>query len=127
MDAKAIINEIVETLSADELTVLLDTIRCGAWGDTSMEFLDEAGNVETVMAYGYCTNDAHLGGHFKGRKIAALCRSMYRKLCPDRGMGRYVTQCSDLWGDGSGDMLFVRTGLYGELEKFAENRSTLKS
>lgn len=127
MDSNAIINEIVELLSTDELTVLLDTIRFGAWGDTAMEFLNKDGNVETVMAYGYCTNDAHLGGHFNGRKISALFRSMFRKLCPDRGMGRYLSHCSDWWGDGSGDMLFVRTGLYDELEKYAENRSTLKS
>lgn len=111
------VNEILTVLSEEEKILFLDTIRFGGWGDTDMEFLDEFGNIETAPCYGYCTNDAHRGGHFKGRQVAAMFRSIYKKLCPYKGVGRLVTHCSDWWDDGSGDMLFVRTGVYQEIEE----------
>lgn len=76
-----------------------------------MEFLDKDGNIESCMMFGYCTNDAKLAGNFSGRKVSAMFRSIYKKLCPynHNQIGRYISHCSDWWGDGSGDMLFVRS------------------
>ena len=83
--------------------------------------LDENGNIETVAMYGYCTNDAKEAGHFSGRKISAMFRSIYKKLCPENHnqTGRYISHCNDWWGDGSGDMLFIRTGYYRAFEEWA--------
>lgn len=113
--------KIIDALSGEEVVLLLDTIRYGAWGDCDNEFRDEAGNIETVHCYGYCTNDAQRGGHFKGRKVSAMFRSIYKKLCPDDGIGRYIAHVSDWWGDGSGDMLFLRDGVYQEFEEVTKN------
>lgn len=115
------VKELLSVLSEDEKTLLKDTIRFGGWGDCEMVFRDEAGNIETVYCYGYCTNDAHLGGHFSGRKVSSMFRSIYKKLCPDKCIGRFVSHCSDWWGDGSGDMLFIRTGVYQEMDELSRN------
>lgn len=119
MTAQEIINTFESALTADEQQLLKDTIIYGAWGDTAMEFRNESGEVETVYAWGYCTNDAHRGGHFKGRKVATMFRNIYKKLCPDSHMGRYMAQCNDWWGDGSGDMLFLRGEFYDDYNKWA--------
>lgn len=104
------IREIVKVLTADEQQLLKDTFLYGGWGDTDFEFLDEEGKAETVDAWGYCTNDAKRGGHFSGRRVSAMFRSIYRKLCAAdyNTIGAQLSHCSDWWGDGSGDMLFVR-------------------
>ena len=76
------IQEIVSILTSDEQQLLKDTINYGAWGDSDWEFLDDNEKVETVTMYGYCTNDAKRAGHFSGRKVSSMFRSMYKKLCP---------------------------------------------
>lgn len=115
------VEQIVSVLTADEKQLIKDTINEGGWGDSDWEFLDESGNVETVAMYGYCTNDAHLAGHFKGRVVATMFKSIYKKLCPacNNQVGRYISHCNDWWGDGSGDMLFIRTGYYRTFEEWA--------
>lgn len=115
------VEQIVSVLTADEKQLLKDTINEGGWGDSDWELLDEGGNVETVAMYGYCTNDAHLAGHFKGRVVAAMFKAIYKKLCPsyNNQVGRYISHCNDWWGDGSGDMLFIRTGYYRTFEEWA--------
>lgn len=115
------VEQIVSVLTDDEKQLLKDTINEGGWGDSDWEFLDESGNVETVAMYGYCTNDAHLAGHFKGRIISSMFKSIYKKLCPacNNQVGRYISHCNDWWGDGSGDMLFIRTGYYRTFEEWA--------
>lgn len=115
------IEEIVSVLTADEKQLLKDTINEGGWGDAEATFLDENGKDETVYMYGYCTNDAHRAGHFKGRVVSTMFRSIYKKLCPAQGhrVGRYISHCNDWWGDGSGDMLFIRSGYYRAFEKWA--------
>ena len=115
------IEQIVSVLTDDEKQLLKDTINHGLWGDSAWEFLDENGNVETVAMYGYCTNDAHLAGHFRGRQVAAIFKSIYRKLCPavDNQVGRYISHCNDWWGDGSADMLFIREGYHSAFEEWA--------
>ncbi len=114
------VNELLEQLTDEQKQLIKDTINQGFWGDTDMEFLDENGEEETVGAWGYCTNDAKRAGHFTGRKISAMFRSIYRKLCPsERGRGRWMTQIHDWWGDGSGDMLFIRSEYAREFETWA--------
>ena len=65
------VEQIVSVLTDSEKQLLKDTINKGDWGDSDWEFLDENGNVETVAMYGYCTNDAHRAGHFKGIVISS--------------------------------------------------------
>lgn len=112
------VKEIVSILTDEQQQLLKDTIRYGFWGDAEYEFLDENGNAEILPMMGYCTNDAKLAGNFNGRKISAMFRSIYRNLCPN-GVGRFISHHSDWWGDGSGDMLFIRTGYYDAFEEWA--------
>lgn len=115
------VEEIVSVLTAEQQQLLKDTINYGAWGDSDTEFLDENGNIEADTMFGYCTNDAKKAGNFSGRKVAAMFRSMYRKLCPENHnqIGRIISHCNDWWGDGTGDMLFIRTGYYQTFEEWA--------
>lgn len=118
------VSEVIKTielqLTNDEQQLLKDTINHGFWGDCDMEFRNEAGDVETTCAWGYCTNDAKKAGHFSGHKVAVMFKSIYKKLCPDNHMGRFLSQCNDWWGDGSGDMLFIRSELSNGLEEWAK-------
>lgn len=118
------IQEIVSVLTSDEQQLLKDTINYGFWGDDEWQFLDDDGNIEDVTMYGYCTNDAKRAGHFIGRKVSSMFRSMYKKLCPanNNQIGRYISHCNDWWGDGSGDMLFIRKGYYKAFEEWAMNK-----
>jgi hypothetical protein len=107
----------VSVLTADEQQVLKDAIRYGEWGDGEYDFLVARGVVgngwqETDSMTGFCTNDAKQAGHFEGRKISAMFRSIYKKMCPEHGnqIGYVLSHCRDWWGDGSGDMLFIRDG-----------------
>ena len=109
-----------EQLTEDEQQLLKDTFNYGEWGDCDMEFRNEAGEIETVGAIGFCTNDARRGGHFKGRVVASMFRSIYAKLCPDNHTGLHLSQCNDWWGDGSGDMLFIRCSEYDEIEAWVK-------
>lgn len=113
------VEEILAKLTDDQKQLLKDTIINGYWGGDDIEFLDEKGNREISGMQGYCTNDAKKGGHFSGRKISAMFRSIYKKLCDGHEIGRYISHCSDWWGDGSGDMLFIRAEYAEEFEKWA--------
>lgn len=120
------VKEIVSVLTDEQQQLLKDTIRYGMWGDSEAEFLDENGNVEEdVPMMAYCTNDAKLAGNFKGRQISAMFRAIYNKLCPSvgvgspKGIGKFISHHSDWWDDGSGDMLFIRTGYYQAFEQWA--------
>ena len=119
-----IIEQIEVSLTEEQQQLLKDTIKHGYWGDGSYEFLVD-GKLETCMMYGYCTNDAKNGGHFEGRKISSMFRSIYSKLGIERkdqhGIGEYVSHCSDWWGDGAGDMLFVRKEAYEDIEEWAKH------
>lgn len=118
------VEQILSTLTSDEKQILKDAINFGKWGDADMEFLDENGEIETVSMFGYCTNDAKMAGHFKGRIISSLFKSIYRKLCPanNNQIGRYISHCNDWWGDGSGDMLFIRHEYVRQFEEWAEEK-----
>lgn len=115
------VKEIVSVLNADEQQLLKDAICFGGWGDDIWKFIAEDGTIESVPMYAYCTNDARKGGHFSGRKISALFKSMYSKLCTknQNQIGRYISHCHDWWGDGSGDMLFIRNEYSRAFEEWA--------
>ena len=117
------IQEIVSVLTADEQQLLKDTINYGGWGDTPMEFLDGNGNVETTYGFGYCTNDAKKAGNFKGRIVSQMFKSIYKKMCPEyhNQIGMHISHKNDWWGDGSGDMLFIRDELYNAFYEWARN------
>lgn len=115
------VENLLTSLTADEKQLLKDTINKGAWGDTDMSFREQSGDVVTINAYGYCTNDAHKAGNFKGRIVSQMFKAIYKKLCPNKGVGIYLTQINDWWGDGSGDMLFIRTGYYKAFEEWARD------
>ena len=113
--------EQVELLSQDQQQLLKDTIRYGGWGDGQESFLNPSGEIEEDWFYGYCTNEAKRGGHFSGRQISAMFSQIIRKLCPKNGIGVFFSHCSDWWGDGTGDMFFVRHSISDEVEQWAAN------
>lgn len=114
------IEEIVSVLNEEQRQLLKDTIRHGYWGDCEYGFIDENGEVETVYADGFCTNDAKNAGHFSGRKVSAMFRAIYHKICDAKysyTVGAVISHANDWWGDGTGDMLFIR----GEYTEMFEN------
>lgn len=119
-----ILNEISNVLSSDQLQLLKDTINYGGWGDAEINFKNEDGTYQDAWAFGYCTNDAKSAGHFSGRQVSAMFRSMYQKLgILGNGGGRneVFAYANDWWGDGSGDMLFIRNEYYEAFENWARS------
>lgn len=110
---ETILSEINAKLTSEQIQLLKDTIRFGAWGDCEMEFKDENGNIVTDYCYVYVTNDAKKAGHFNGRKVSAMFRSIYNRLGMNSNNGygenEYFAHCTDWWGDGSGDVMFIRS------------------
>lgn len=101
-----ILNNTTALLNADEQQILKDAISYGCWGDAEVNFKDG-----DAFGMGYCTNDAAEAGHFAGRQRSALFRSIYRKLgILGKGCGSNENffYCNDWWGDGTGDMFFIR-------------------
>lgn len=122
------IEEIVSVLTEDQQQLLKDTIIHGSWGDDENEFINEKGEIETFNMMAYCTNDAKEAGNFSGRRISAMFRSIYKKLCPENHnqIGRYISHCNDWWGDGSGDMLFIRSEYVAAFETWARESNQIK-
>lgn len=116
------IEEIVSVLTSEEKQLLKDAILKGAWGGTDQEFLNERGEIETVDSYGYCTNNASQAGHFQGRIISSMFRSIYKKLCPmnRHKIGMVISHYNNWWGNGSGDMLFIRRSYCETFEQWAK-------
>ena len=113
------LEQLLAGLTNDQQTLLKDTINFGSWGDSDYEFLID-GKIETRSMYGYCTNDAKQGGHFSGRRVSAIFRSLYKKLGLNKqGLGEYFSHNSDWWGDGSGDMMFIRYDAVDFMEDWA--------
>lgn len=117
--------DLLNLLTDEQKQLLADTINKGYWGDCEMEFVNEDGEVVTVYCDGFCTNDAKNAGHFSGRKVSAMFRSMYRKIetihNPGSGIGEITCHCNDWWGDGSGDMMFIRDPYCDEAREWAKN------
>ena len=121
------VKKVVGVLTEEQQQLLKDTLNHGCWGDGDHEFLKESpaegeDPFEFDGMMGYCTNDAKSAGHFEGRKISAMFRSIYRKLCPENRnqTGHILSHCRDWWGDGTGDMLFIRESWYRAFEEWAK-------
>ena len=109
-------------LNEEQRQVLKDCINHGLWGNCEQEFINAKGEIVTSYCNGYCTNDAKLAGHFSGRKISALFRGIYSKLCgggKNKNLGEVLCHCSDWWGDGKGDMLFIKDEYVNAFETWA--------
>ena len=116
--------ETLELLTEEQKQVLADTIIYGGWGDCDMTFVNEDGEDVERYCYGYITNHAKDGGHFSGRKLSALFRSLYSKVETKRyhsrsGAGEIICHYNNWWDDGSGDVLFIRGDVCDEAEAWA--------
>lgn len=116
------VNEYLEQLTDEQKQLLKDTINFGFWGSADMEFVEGKTEIKTLGSYGYCTNDAKKAGHFSGRKISAMFRSIYRKLSIIDGMGEFLTHCSHWWGKGTGDMIFIKIDFVEAFENWAKEK-----
>ena len=113
--------ETISVLTDEQKQLLADTIVYGSWGSTEMEFANETNDdYVTDVAYGYITNDAKQGGHFSGRKVSAMFRAIYRKLETMKGAGQITAHYNNWWGDGSGDVMFIRKTHDDDAWKWAE-------
>ena len=109
---ETIIAEINAILTAEQIQLLKDTINMGCWGDCDMTFKNENGEFVTSYCVGYITNDAKNAGHFSGRKCSAMFRSIYKRLGMlgnGQGCNEYFAYFNNWWGDGSGDVFFIRS------------------
>ena len=118
------IEQIVSTLTKSEKRLLKNIINNGACGNYACSFLDDKGNVETVEAYGYSVYYSCRVALLKGCKITAICQSICRKLCSavNNQVGRYISHRNDWWGDGAGDMIFIREGYHSAFEEWASGK-----
>lgn len=122
-------NALLQLLTDDEKQLLADTINHGGWGNCDMSFINKDGEVVGADCWGYITNRAKDAGHFNGRKVSAMFRSIYRKIenkRPDSwykgtGAGEITCHFNNWWGDGSGDVLFIRKPFCDEAEQWAKN------
>ena len=87
----------------NEIQAIKDCIIYGGWGDSEVRFGDDE---EDSFGFGYCTNDTKKGGHFVGRQISAIWSSISKKI--EKNHLNWMVHFNDWWGDGSGDMLFIR-------------------
>lgn len=87
----------------NEIQVIKDAVLYGGWGDAEVRFGNDA---EDSFGFGYCTNDAKKGGHFAGRQISGLFSSISKKI--EKFGINWMAHFTDWWGDGTGDMLFIR-------------------
>lgn len=114
--------QILENLNEEQKQLLADTINYGSWGDSEVSFEDG-----DDFGYGYITDEAYKGKHFERRTLSKKFQSLYKAL----GLkGDKYEKSSiemvwmyDWWGDSSGSVLFIRSGLDVEFEKWArENK-----
>ena len=94
--------------SEKEIQAIKDTIIYGAWGDTDIEF-----DGIDFPAWGFCTNDCSQGGHFKGREVTNIWKSIASKIKKTEA-SKFMKHANDWWGDGTGDMVFFRMGGFFE-------------
>lgn len=116
------VENLLSVLNDDQRDLLRFVIRECSWGDGYERFLAEDGSIEEDGFFGYFTNVTEEGyNKFSGRKIAGMFRSIYNKLCGNEKhtIGNVLSHCNDWWGDGSGDMLFIRHAWYPAFEKWA--------
>ena len=109
--------EISQYFNEFQIQALKDVILYGGWGDADVEFNDGT----TCMAYGFCTNDTSKGDHFKGREVTKVW-SEIAKVIKNTDAGKFMAHKNDYWGDGSGDMVFIRLNDFfnGGYDSFVE-------
>lgn len=109
-------------ITDDEKRLLAEVIQYGSWGDCDMEFSTGNGNSYTFYAYGYITNkNQYPSSQYSGKKRSAMFRSIYRKFGLDEhGCGEFITQISNWWEDGSGDVMFIKNEFINPFETWAE-------
>lgn len=107
------IKTIETVLNEKQQQLLKDTIIYGAWGDSEIHFEDGDN-----YGYGYCTNESYKGGHLKGREISANFSAIFKKLYK-AGAGKWFVNAPDWWGDGTGDMIFIKYDICDDIEKWA--------
>lgn len=112
--------QLLESLNDNQKQLLKDTINHGWWGDGDYEFIIN-GEIKTLHMQGYITNDAKDAGHFSGRQVSAMFRSLYKNLCLNKhGLGEYFSHATNWWGDGSGDVMFIRDDVSDFMEEWAK-------
>lgn len=79
-----------------------DVILYGGWGDATVGFSDG-----DAYGYGFITNDTAEGGHFKGREVTQVWSEISR-IIKKTDAGQFLAHRNDYWGDGSGDVIFIR-------------------
>lgn len=114
------LNQILTSLSDEQKQLLADTINFGSWGDSCVAFADDE-----EYGYGYITDDAHLGNHFIRSELSNRFQSLFKALNLE---GSKWSKCNeemvwyyDWWGNGSGSILFIRSGLYEDFETWARD------
>ena len=115
MKAKEFIELFESSLTGEHVQLIKDTIRYGYWGDASMDFSNG-----TKMSDVFITNDAHLGGHFSGRKVSGMFRAIYKKLGILGKAGVDIRQIHDWWDDGTGDIIALALDSNDEFDKLKE-------
>lgn len=113
------VNELLDKLSDKQKQLLKDTIINGCWGTCDSEFVNEKGIIIVSNCVGYVVNLAKEAGHFNGRQISAMFRSIYSKLCPNNGKGNFLSHISNYWDNGSGDALFIKRDYVIAFERWA--------
>lgn len=112
------LEQILNNLSDEQKQLLADTIIYGGWGDSEVKFQDDED-----YGYGYVTNDAHKGGHFNRRELSRRFQDLFKALNLEGSKWAKCTEemawFHDWWCDGSGSVLFIRSGLDGAFEKWA--------
>lgn len=117
------VEEIVSVLKPIQQQLLKDVILYGSWGDGDMSFLNDNGEIETDYMFGYFTDyDKRAKNEITGRARGAQFRSIYKKLCSEckNQIGRWISHCNDWWGDGTGNMLFIRGNAVQAFEEWAK-------
>lgn len=115
MKAKEFIEIFESSLTCEQVQLIKDTIYHGYWGDADMDYANG-----TKMSEVFITNDAHLGGHFSGRKVSGMFRAIYKELGILGKAGIDIMQIHDWWDDGSGDIIALAFDSHDEFDKLTE-------
>lgn len=115
MKAKEFIELFESSLNGEQVQLIKDTILYGYWGEADMDYANG-----TKMSDVFITDDAHLGGHFSGRKISGMFRAIYKELGILGNAGVDIMQIHDWWGDGSGNVISLHLDSGDEFDKLKE-------
>lgn len=96
----------------NEIQVIKDTIRYGGWGNADFWF-NGTGN---RCVWGYIPDEAHKGGHFKGKRLSGMYSAIARKIknIP------FMFHMRNYWGDNHGSILAINTDDDDSLGKWAK-------